>query len=79
MIEEDIKTLKRTVLLGKAGFLLYFCALCAVLLAPVILLMLFAFSLPGRIALLGSLALFALACARCWHTRWPISTRGMPL
>jgi Zn-dependent protease with chaperone function len=61
MIEEDVAKLKKRVLKDKLLFLLYFCAICFLLLVPMLLLMLFAFSLPGRIALLFSLAIFLIA------------------
>ena len=61
MIEEDVEVFKRKALWDKLVFLLYFCGVCAVLLAPMLLLMIFAFSLPGRIAPLFSLAIFVVA------------------
>jgi Zn-dependent protease with chaperone function len=61
MIEDDVEVFKRRVLRDKLKLLLYFCGVCAIFLAPVLILMVFAFSLPGRIAILFSLVIFAVA------------------
>ncbi len=55
MIEEDVEIFKRRVLGDKLLFLLYFSGVCVLLLFPVLLLMVFVYSLPGEIALLFSM------------------------
>jgi Zn-dependent protease with chaperone function len=60
MIEDDVEVFKGKVLRYKLVFVLYFCGICALFLSPVLLLMFFIFSFPGRISMLFSLAIFVV-------------------
>ncbi|MEW6552860.1 MAG: hypothetical protein AB1384_01055 [Actinomycetota bacterium] len=61
MIEDDVEVFRRRVLADKLFFLLYFCLVCAAVISPMLLLVIFAYSLPGRLALLFSVVIFAVA------------------
>lgn len=61
MIDQDIKTMKRRILWGKLLFVLYFLGICLLITIPFIILLVFAFSTPGRIALVCSIVVSLIA------------------
>lgn len=57
MIDEDIKIIKRKIWWSKLLFVFYFVGICILFTIPAVILMVFIFSTPGRIALACSMAL----------------------
>ena len=67
MVEEDIKTIKRRILWDKLFFVLYLVGTCILITTPAFILLVFAFSTPGRIALACSIIVFIIVLILVAH------------